>query len=744
MKKLTSVLCAVTLILSAVSCEKKPVADKEKIIETPVVTQLLYKSEKISVLDDMENHISLGYSTNKGTGLLYQSTDSEFFIQYYDKNLNTTEKISLMKEENCQSFYGSLDSNGNACLLMLYAEYDGGPAEDYEKYFDEAEESLIIHNFDENGTETGIIEIENADKYFRLDIPIDNIIYYDGKYIITTPDGYYIFDENGQLISNVNESAIEFTVDSKGKLVSSKWEDFCYIGENMMYSDNATKYGEYVKRTGKLFTGVGAYAFFGVMQQGIYGITADGQAIQLMDFLGSRIMSNEIYDVAYVGEGKFVAYSVSDLGTRSMLSLTVRPDDYVESRQKVVIAMEDLNSYVNDSATEFNKFSNDFETEIRKYEYGTDALKADILSDNAPDVYVYNNADLIQNYTNMGAFEDMYELMDEYGGITKDNILPNILEAMEYKGGLYAIPTTFDVKCNIAWSEVLGREYSNWTTEEFFDFVETMPENMFFGDMMSFGDRKSVFDYLCQDNVEQWIDFDNGTCDFESESFIKMLNLSRGLKIMREEYSTYEDVTAEEMKAESEYNSTLMKKKEVFMGFMVTGMHNISVAGNALYYGLNVDDITFLSAPTKNGGGIICSSDLYSVLNCGNCTEGGWAFVSYLLGEQQQEEIGFNAFPVRKDMFYNCTEKQRKATLDTNSSAHYNYYSFEYDATITEEQYDYIIGFVEKCNSFGGYRKSVRVILDEEYNSFIAGEITAEECAKRIQSRMEIYLSENT
>lgn len=70
--------------------------------------------------------------------------------------------------------------------------------------------------------------------------------------------------------------------------------------------------------------------------------------------------------------------------------------------------------------------------------------------------------------------------------------------------------------------------------------------------------------------------------------------------------------------------------------------------------------------------------------------------------------------------------------------------SYEYDGTITEEQYEYIIGFIEKCNSLGGFRSKVREILDDEYKSFAAGEITAEECAERIQSRMEIYLSENS
>ncbi|MBQ3139749.1 MAG: extracellular solute-binding protein, partial [Ruminococcus sp.] len=513
---------------------------------------------------------------------------------------------------------------------------------------------------------------------------------------------------------------------------------------SLKYSKTPTKFGEYIRRSGEIFTGAGDYSLFAVMQRGIYGITADGQVLQLLDFAGSRVTSNTLYDFAYVGEGKFAAFYSGDMGETALLLMTVRPDDYVETREKVVLAIDGINTTIDDLAGTFNKSSDEYEVEIRTYEYGTDALRADVLSDNSPDIYCYSDLDTVQSYTNIGAFADMYELMDTYGGLSREDIMPNVLEAYETGDKLYFMSDKFFVHYLIAWSEVLGREYSNWTMDEFFEVVENMPENMYIGDKWSFDSRNGLFSYLCCNNVEQWVDFDNNTCDFNSESFIKTLELCRDLKLVFDEMPDYENMTQEETAVLEEMNAALLKNKEALLGWSGGQMAWLAGPASAAHFGLKMEDITLVANPTKNGGGTINGGDYYSVLKSGNCTEGGWAYMCWLLSQKKQEEIGFHMFPVRKDAFYKCTEKQRAATEGSSASGGTNGYRYEFDPTITEEQYEYIIGFIEKCNSLSGYRSKVREILDDEYKSFAAGEITAEECAERIQSRMEIYLSENS
>ena len=742
MKKLTSFLCALSLICTMTACTKKEI-ETETIPEAPVVTQTMYKAEEMSVPTDFSSLISLDYSAAKGTALIYQNKDMGYSVQYYDENLNETENYLLSEGDISYSCMTCMTQDGTIHLLIRSAEYDGDPTEDYEKYYNEAIPRLEIYSFTPEGEKSGFLTVEELPQSFNLMNSITDLLYYNGNYIVSTFERTYIIDKNGIVTEKEMDMDVSYAIDTEGRLVASKWEDYCYTDESLKYSDTPTKYGEYIRRTGKLFTGIGAYSLFGVMQQGIYGMTADGQLVKLLDFVSSRVVPTEVYAVSYVGEGKFAAYTTSNEGIRSLVLLTVRPDDYVVNREKVILAVDGIDSAVDSHAGNFNKSSDEYEIEIRHYEHGSDDLRADVLSDSSPDIYYYMDLDTVQSYTNIGAFADMYELMDKYGGLSREDIMPNVLEAYETGDKLYFMSDRFSVQCNIAWSEVLGREYSNWTMDEFFEFVENMPENMYIGDKWSFYSRYGLFCYLCQDNVEQWVDFDNNTCDFNSESFIKTLELCRDLKLVFDEIPDYQNMTQEETLALEEWNAALLKNKEALLGWGGGSMVHLEGPKYAAQFGLKMEDITLVANPTKNGGGTISGGDYYSVLNSGNCTEGGWAYMCWLLGKNKQEEIGFHMFPVRKDSFYKCTSQQRVATESASAAGGMNGLRFEYDPTITEEQCEYIVGFIEKCNSLDGFRSKVREILDDEYESFIGGEITAEQCAERIQSRMEIYLSEN-
>ncbi len=743
MKKLTSFLCGLSIICTMTACTEKP-QESEVIPVTPIVSQTIYKSEEFPMPDDYNGLISLDYSAEKGTVLIYYNGDYEYLAQYYDENLNPTEKISLRqgKLEYGTRAYVAPDSTIH--LVTIYGEYDGDAATDYEEYYANAEPKIEIYSYNSKGEEIGYLNVEDIADSFNLMNSITDMIYCNEKYILNFFDNKYVIDKNGIMTEFENEMNTVYAVDTEGRLVASRWEDYCFVDESLKYSDNPIEFGEYIRRSGEIFTGAGDYSLFAVMQRGIYGITADGQVLQLLDFAGSRVTSNTLYDYAYVGEGKFAAFYSGDMGETAILLMTVRPDDYVETREKVVLALDGINTTIDDLAGTFNKSNDEYEVEIRNYEYGTDALRADVLSDNSPDIYCYSDLDTVQSYTNIGAFADMYELMDTYGGLSREDIMPNVLEAYETGGKLYFMSNTFFVNCNIAWSEVLGREYSNWTLDEFFEVVENMPENMYIGDKWSFDSRHGLFSYLCRNNVEQWVDFDNNTCDFTSESFIKMLKLCRDLKLVFDEMPDYQNMTQEETAALEEMNAALLRNKEALLGWSGGSIGNLNFSMYAQLYGYGMEDVTLVANPTKNGGGTINGGECYSVLKSGNCTEGGWAYMCWLLGQRQQEEVGRFMFPVRKETFYKYTEQRQKMSANSKGSNSINGLSYEYDGTITEEQYEYIIGFIEKCNSLGGFRSKVGEILDDEYKSFAAGEVTAEECAERIQSRMEIYLSENS
>ena len=160
----------------------------------------------------------------------------------------------------------------------------------------------------------------------------------------------------------------------------------------------------------------------------------------------------------------------------------------------------------------YNKTTEQYAAQMRSYD-SNDELKSDILSGDPPDVFL-GEASEMYKYTDFGAFENIYELMDERGGLKREDILPNILSAFEYKGGVYALPTTFRLDHWLANSKIIGREHSYWTLDEFLDIAEALPDGMYLGSKnSSFTTRGSA--WMCHITAEETSRFFAGECSAE-------------------------------------------------------------------------------------------------------------------------------------------------------------------------------------------------------------------------------------
>lgn len=73
-----------------------------------------------------------------------------------------------------------------------------------------------------------------------------------------------------------------------------------------------------------------------------------------------------------------------------------------------------------------------------------------------------------------------------------------------------------------------------------------------------------------------------------------------------------------------------------------------------------------------------------------------------------------------------------------------NGYNYTYSLNITREQLDYFKTAVLSCDKLGEWDTNVSPILNEEFGRCEAGEYTAEECAKAMQDRVSLYLSEQS
>ena len=142
--------------------------------------------------------------------------------------------------------------------------------------------------------------------------------------------------------------------------------------------------------------------------------------------------------------------------------------------------------------------------------------------------------------------------------------------------------------------------------------------------------------------------------------------------------------------------------------------------------------------------------------------KGAWEFVKTFLSYEYQVGLyndGFMnyGFPTRKDAFETQMEYAMKTEEYTDINGRKvtptywgtNYSGIEIqgkpleenDKKMLEEMIERIGGFIERSNSV---TEDICNIVKEEEKAFFAGDKTAEETAEIIQSRVKIYVSENS
>ena len=130
--------------------------------------------------------------------------------------------------------------------------------------------------------------------------------------------------------------------------------------------------------------------------------------------------------------------------------------------------------------------------------------------------------------------------------------------------------------------------------------------------------------------------------------------------------------------------------------------------------------------------------------------EEAWNFLRYYLTDDYQRD-GVSGMPVKKDVFLEKANEalERPFYLDENGEKQ------EYDDTfylngeeiplppMTQEQLDQITAFVQTVDKPMYANEAVLNIIKEEMDAYYSGQKSAQDVAKVIQSRAQVYVDEN-
>ncbi|MDO4864755.1 MAG: hypothetical protein Q4A05_11355, partial [Ruminococcus sp.] len=350
-----------------------------------------------------------------------------------------------------------------------------------------------------------------------------------------------------------------------------------------------------------------------------------------------------------------------------------------------------------------------------------------------------------------GAMTDLYPLMDEYGGLTKDDFLPNVLEGLTVDGELPAVIDSFFLSTAVAKTRFVGDEYADWTPEQAMQFYEDMPEDMAFIDDAD----EMLAEYMLENIACECIDFENNTCNFSDSNFVDVLRFcaEHPVKDMREfDFEHASEQQIHEYLFEEEARGAL--DKQLVSSFTITGFDS-GLAGQTYGY-LNFEDFTIVGLPSNDGSSARAwryrQTCPYGILKGCSDKESAWklvsSYVKYRKPLEKSVSDGTLGIPTIRSLFdidydrdesYNNSINRKiyrpvqGANDDDNGTAYL-------PQALKDKLRDYI--FSAKIDIY--FPNELLDIVEEECQPVLAGERTPEQAAEILDNRISIYLSEKS
>lgn len=391
--------------------------------------------------------------------------------------------------------------------------------------------------------------------------------------------------------------------------------------------------------------------------------------------------------------------------------------------------------------TEFNDSGSGYHINVKdylkNYEYsikGIDSavndLEKDIIIGNIPDI-VYLDINEIQKLSSKGGFADIYELMENDGDISKDDLLPSVRNSLETDGHLYYLAPTFMISTIAAKSEFVSRE--NWSFSEFQNIFDSVSDR---SELFEMGNNKQAVLRFLTDGSDDFVDNFNHSCSFDSPEFIQLLEFA----------NTFPDVNEYEFEQRSCRDNTALLSQLYIESFRDFNVKKQCVFG---------DDMTFAGYPSENGSGSkIIISVPFAIMKDSPEKDGAWEFLKSVI-DPEKVSPQMSGIPVTEKGFETVCESALEKPYffdDLNNNQKTYFDEIGYDSCTNlpinvspmseadMRKYADFVRSIDRVSS--GIESVVDNIVREETELYFSGEYSAQKCAEMIQNRVSILLSE--
>ena len=672
--------------------------------------------------------------------------DGKFYFMSYEYPENNIYKTSICCSEIDSVPKKIITSDENNYLDSFAIDNDGNIIFAETSVIDDKSRKLFLKKSAPDGTKISSFDIteylENiSDHFYNIsDIAVDGSgnIFLANYMLISafSPDGKFIF---GKETDSGNISKL--IVSAGGDVYAQIYSDGYYIkkidpqsgsfGEEIHLSDSGHDYD--------------TVPYNGFENDDIY--FDDGTSLcafdietktktEILNWVDSDIIHSEISVLFRENENNNFICAGKSYPDGELIFTEISPHSASEFSKRREIIMAGREYAVTDSleyqTIKFNMENDDLRIKIKKYT-DPNGLNSDILSGKIPDILLVDNSMNINSFSEKGIFCDLYEFIDNDSEISRDDLLPNILEAFENDGKLFYFTDDFQICTVLGKKSIFGDKKIN------FSELEKIKENFPDGTEIFSGESKTaVLQDGLQMSPDNFINYKTGECYFDSDEFTELLEFANSFPDSSE--LNFDDAFWQKLDTMYADESTLLMP-------VILSCYGDFYCYEHVYFGEETSAVGFPSMSGNAGSAIFLNSG-FAISAKSDDPDGAWQFVRTLLLPEYQDHA--EDFPVR------VSSLEKKAEREMNMSGNDSYSSvitmgdFALSSTKfvsdigkpAQSDIDRINLLVKSVSRLSLYNDTVRNIVSEEAGAFFAGDRTSREAAEMIQNRVKLYLEE--
>jgi len=504
-----------------------------------------------------------------------------------------------------------------------------------------------------------------------------------------------------------------------------------------------------------LIPGGGDYLMFYQDGRNLFGIHKEtNEPVKLINWIDSGILPEMLDNILILPDGQIICINRRSRNTASgwemitdLIIFTKTPISQLPERIELTLAV----MYVwelREAIVEFNKTNQRYRIKVNDYSEfnneddwnaGMTRLSTDIISGNIPDMLVLEGLPFHQ-YVARDLLVDIYPLIDSDPELNRSDFIESVLKATEINGGLYRIFTSFAVNTLVGNPAVVG-PYPGWNMLEFRDVLDANPRAD-----MPLGMHLTRDSFVMSNiilNLDEYINWATGEVNFDTPDFAMLLEFS---KRFPGEINYDDDSIWERSRPE-----VLIPEGRQILNHAWVGNFAEIREHKRLFGG----DIVFKGFPSENrdGNSLNINTSLAITSTCSDI-DGAWEFMRTFLSRNWQRENISWMFPTNKSVF-------DEMAVDAMNEPDDMYGGFGIARSVapmpdmpgfepvpqeplTQADIDQVIALIESVSGVVNYEQRLIDIIQEGIGDYFSGRNTAQDTARILQSRVGIYIAEQS